>query len=49
MLKGLAKLLPLIIHEIAEAIIEKIKERRERKGLEYPVSQKSWRPLRSLR
>jgi hypothetical protein len=31
MLKGLAKLLPLIIHEIAEVIIEKIRERRERK------------------
>ncbi|SHL40256.1 hypothetical protein SAMN05444484_1011374 [Flavobacterium chilense] len=31
MLKGLLKLLPLIIHEIAEVIIEKIKERRERK------------------
>lgn len=29
--RGLAKLLPLIIHEIAEAIIERIKERRERK------------------
>lgn len=32
--RGLAKLLPLIIHEIAEVIIEKIKERRERKVLE---------------
>lgn len=32
--KGLAKLLPLIIHEIAEAIIERIKERRERKNVE---------------
>lgn len=31
MFKGLLKLLPLIIHEIAEVIIEKIKERRERK------------------
>lgn len=31
MLKGLVKLLPLIIHEIAEVIIEKIRERRERK------------------
>lgn len=31
MLRGLAKLLPLIIHEIAELIIEKLKERRERK------------------
>lgn len=29
--RGLAKLLPLIIHEIAEVIIEKLKERRERK------------------
>lgn len=32
--RGLAKLLPLIIHEIAEVIIEKIKERRERKEVE---------------
>lgn len=32
--KGLAKLLPLLIHEIAEAIIERIKERRERKRVE---------------
>ncbi len=31
MLRGLSKLLPLIIHEIAEVIIEKIRERRERK------------------
>jgi hypothetical protein len=31
MLKFLAKLLPLIIHEIAEVAIEKLKERRERK------------------
>ncbi|MBB4803906.1 hypothetical protein HNP37_003986 [Flavobacterium nitrogenifigens] len=31
MLRGLAKLLPLIIHEIAEVIIEKLRERRERK------------------
>ena len=29
--RGLAKLLPLIIHEIAEVIIERLKERRERK------------------
>jgi hypothetical protein len=33
-LRGLAKLLPLIIHEIAEVIIERIKERRERKSIE---------------
>lgn len=32
--RGLAKLLPLIIHEIAEVIIGKIKERRERKEVE---------------
>lgn len=32
--KGLLKLLPLIIHEIAEVLIEKIKERRERKEVE---------------
>ncbi len=32
--RGLAKLLPLIIHEIAEVIIEKIRERRERKEVE---------------
>lgn len=31
MLKYLAKLLPLIIHEIAEYTIEKLRERRERK------------------
>lgn len=31
MFRGLLKLLPLIIHEIAEVIIEKIRERRERK------------------
>lgn len=29
--RGLLKLLPLIIHEIAEVVIEKLKERRERK------------------
>nr|WP_294781356.1 hypothetical protein [uncultured Flavobacterium sp.] len=34
MLKFLAKLLPLIIHEIAEYTIEKLKERRERKEVE---------------
>lgn len=34
MLKGLSKLLPLIIHEIVEVIIEKIKERRERRIVE---------------
>ncbi|BFM44935.1 hypothetical protein CFS9_35760 [Flavobacterium sp. CFS9] len=34
MLRALSKLLPLIIHEIAEVIIEKIKERRERKEVE---------------
>lgn len=32
--RGLLKLLPLIIHEIAEVVIEKIKERRERKEIE---------------
>lgn len=32
--RGLLKLLPLIIHEIAEALIERIKERRERKEIE---------------
>jgi len=32
--RGLAKLLPLIIHEIAEVIIERLKVRRERKELE---------------
>ena len=31
MFRGLLKLLPLIVHEIAEVIIEKIRERRERK------------------
>ena len=34
MLRGLSKLLPLIIHEIVDVIIERIKERRERKELE---------------
>lgn len=34
LLRGLAKLLPLIIHEIAEVIIERIKERKERKNVE---------------
>jgi hypothetical protein len=33
-LRGLSKLLPLIIHEIADVIIEKIKERRERREFE---------------
>lgn len=32
--RGLLKLLPLIIHEIAGVIIEKIKERKERKEIE---------------
>lgn len=31
MFRGLLKLLPLIIHEIAETVIEKIRERRQRK------------------
>ena len=31
MLKGLSKLLPLIIHELAEILIQKIKERQQRK------------------
>lgn len=38
-LRGLAKLLPLIIHEIAEVIIERLKERRERKELEQQKKQ----------
>ncbi|XDZ55422.1 hypothetical protein FlaCF_2470 [Flavobacterium tructae] len=32
--RGLAKLLPLIIHEIAEVIIERIKERKQRRIVE---------------
>lgn len=37
MLRGLAKLLPLLIHEIAEIIIDRLKERRERKELEKQI------------
>jgi hypothetical protein len=33
-LRGLAKLLPLIVHEVAGLISDKIRERRQRKELE---------------
>lgn len=32
--RGLSKLLPLIVHEIVEVIMEKLKERKERKIVE---------------
>lgn len=34
MFKGLLKLLPVIVHELAQILIEKIKERQQRKKQE---------------